>query len=88
MISNKTKKMLASYARSVLAALSALYLAGVTDPLDLAWSLGAALIPVAMRALNPNDPAFGLMPAADVVYEAAKNAVPKKAPTKKASIKK
>ena len=57
----KLKAALASYARSVLAAASALYLAGVTDPLDLAKALLAGLLPVAIRALNKKDPAFGIV---------------------------
>lgn len=84
------KNMLASYGRSVLAAASALYLAGVTDPADLAYSLAAAVIPVALRAADPNDPAFGRLPAAKAVEEAVKAAKPLKAPaaTKKPSVAK
>jgi hypothetical protein len=82
------KAMLASYARSVLAAASALYLAGVTDPADLAYSLLAAFIPVVLRAVNPNDAAFGILPSAKEVEKAAKSATPKKAPVKKAATKK
>jgi hypothetical protein len=77
------KKVLASYGRSVLAAASALYLAGVTDPADLAWSLAAAILPVALRAANPNDTAFGMLPSAEDIDKAAKSAKPKKAPAKK-----
>jgi hypothetical protein len=81
------KNMLASYGRSVLAAASALYLAGVTDPADLAYSLLAAFIPVILRAVNPNDPAFGLLPSPEAVSKAAKAAKPVKRPaaTKKAT---
>ena len=75
------KALLASYGRSVLGAASALYLAGVTDPKDLVWSLLAAAIPVALRAANPNDAAFGVMPSAESVDEALKAAKAKKAPT-------
>jgi hypothetical protein len=82
------KALLASYGRSVLGAASALYLAGVTDPLDLAWSLAAAVIPVALRAVNPNDAAFGIVPSAKEVDKALKKATPKKAPVKKAATKK
>lgn len=57
----KLKAAIASYARSVLAAASALYLAGVTDPVDLANALVAGLLPVALRALNKKDPAFGIV---------------------------
>jgi hypothetical protein len=82
------KNMLASYARSVLGAATALYLAGVTDPADLAYSLLAALLPVALRAVNPNDPAFGIMPSEKAVEEAAKAAKALKAPAKKPAAKK
>jgi hypothetical protein len=84
---SQLKPALASYARSILAAASALYLAGVTDPLDLVWSLVAALIPVVLRAVNPNDPAFGILPSVEAVDKAAKSATAKKAPVKK-SVKK
>ena len=77
------KALFASYGRSVLGAASALYLAGVTDPADLIWSLVAAVIPVGLRAVNPNDPAFGIVPSAKEVDKALKKATPKKAPTKK-----
>ena len=60
-MNEKLKAALASYARSVLAAASALYLAGVTDPVDLGKALLAGLLPVALRALNKKDPAFGLV---------------------------
>ena len=83
LFTSQVKAALASYARSILAGASALYLAGVTDPLDLAWSLVAALIPVVLRALNPNDPAFGILPSTEEVDKAAKSAKPKKAPVKK-----
>ena len=90
MNTEQLKNMLASYGRSVLGAATALYLAGVTDPADLAYSLVAALLPVALRAVNPNDPAFGLLPSAEEVDKAAKAAKAKKAPAtaKKAATKK
>lgn len=80
---NTVKALIASYARSVLSAASALYLAGVTDPLDLAWSLVAALAPVAIRYINPNDAAFGRTPKVEEVKEALTKATPKKAPVAK-----
>lgn len=83
-LSNKNKAMLASYGRSVLGAVIALYMSGVTDPKDLWAALVAALAPVALRALNPNDKAFGVMPAAKVVEEALKAV---KAPVKKVAKK-
>ena len=81
------KALIASYLRSVLSAASALYLAGVTDPLDLAWSLVAAVLPVAIRYINPNDPAFGRTPKAEEIQEALAKATPKKAPVAKATAK-
>ena len=55
----KLKAALASYARSVLSAAVALYLAGVTDPVQLLSALAAGLLPVAIRYVNPKDAAFG-----------------------------
>lgn len=55
----KLKAALASYARSVLSAAVALYLSGVTDPVKLLTALAAGLLPVAIRYINPKDPAFG-----------------------------
>jgi hypothetical protein len=81
----KMKAMLASYGRSVLGAGLALYMAGVTDPKDLWAALVAALAPVILRAVNPNDKAFGRVPSAAVVAEALKDV---KAPIKKAAPKK
>ena len=43
---------------------TALYLAGITDPADLAYALVAAFLPVLLRALNKSDPAFGLIASA------------------------
>ena len=86
LLNAKNKAMLASYGRSVLGAVIALYMAGVTDPKDLWAALVAALAPVALRALNPNDKAFGILPAASAIEEALKGI--KAAPKKKASVKK
>ena len=84
----KLKALVASYLRSVLGAASALYLAGVTDPLDLAWSLVAAVLPVALRFINPKDTAFGVVPKEADIKEALAKATPKKAPVKKTTTKK
>jgi hypothetical protein len=84
----KTKAMLASYGRSVLGAGLALYMSGVTDLKTLAYSLVAAIAPVALRALNPNDKAFGRMPALVTLQEALANVSVKAAPKKKAPAKK
>jgi hypothetical protein len=57
-LSEANKKMIASYARSVLGAAVATYSA--TSDWKMALNaLWAALIPVAMRFLNPGDNAFG-----------------------------
>jgi uncharacterized membrane protein YgaE (UPF0421/DUF939 family) len=53
------KPMLASYARSFIAASLAVYMAGVTDPKALASAGLAAVLPVLMRWLNPNDKVYG-----------------------------
>ena len=74
MTEKELKAMLASYGRSVIGAVAALYAAGVTDPKDLWAALLGAIVPVASRALNPNDPAFGRLPAAKAVDTALKAA--------------
>jgi len=56
---DKSKAVIASWARSFMAAALALYLAGVTDPKTLAMGGVAAVAPVILRWLNPNDKAFG-----------------------------
>lgn len=81
-LNKKHKAMLASYGRSVVGAASTLYIAGVTDPKDLWAALVGALIPVAARAVNPNDAAFGRMPKVSEVEEALKAVKPKKAKKK------
>lgn len=72
-LNKKQKAMLASYARSIVGAVATLYVAGVTDPKDLWAALIGALLPVAARAVNPNDAAFGRMPKASDVEEALKS---------------
>jgi hypothetical protein len=42
-----------------MAAALALYMAGETDPKTLAMAGAAAVAPVILRWLNPNDAAFG-----------------------------
>ena len=88
MNTEQLKAILASYGRSALAAGVAMYASGVTDPETLAYSLLGALVPVALRAINPNDSAFGRLPDTSVVDKALKSAkVVKKAPAKKAAKK-
>jgi len=55
------KPMLASWARSFLAAGVAVYMAGVTDPKAIFSAGAAAVLPVILRYLNPKDTAFGVM---------------------------
>ena len=55
----QTKAMLASYARSVIAAVAAVASTGNTDPQDLGKAAVAALLPVIMRWANPKDAAYG-----------------------------
>lgn len=94
MNSTQFKAMAASYGRSILAAATTLYMAGVTDPKDLAYSLVGALVPVILRYANPNDKAFGRLPevsefeAALATVKPIKKAAVKKAPAKKAPAKK
>lgn len=61
--------LLASYGRSVLAGALALYGSGVTDPGQLVWALVAAIAPVVIRYINPNDVAFGRVPTATEVND-------------------
>ena len=54
------KPLLASWARSFLAAAIAVYMAGVTDTKAILTAGAAAVLPVVLRWLNPKDAAFGL----------------------------
>lgn len=87
-MNEQLKALLASYGRSVLGAALALYLAG--SPLeDIAYSLLAALVPVALRYLNPKDAAFGKkLPPAEEIDAALADVKVVKAPAKKAPAKK
>lgn len=57
---DQMKSLLASWGRSFLAAVLALYMAGITDPKTLAMAGVAAVAPVILRWLNPNDASFGI----------------------------
>ena len=88
-MSNQVKAMLASWARSFIAAALALYTAGETDPSVLLNAGIAAVVPVIIRYFNKKDPAFGLV--AKKVLETAQAEVAKKtakAPAKKTAAKK
>lgn len=84
----KTKALLASYGRSVLAGVVALYMAGVTDPMDLWTALVAAAAPVIIRAINPKDAAFGKVPKIELVEKSVEDAVAEAVAKKKAAPKK
>lgn len=56
----EAKALAASWARSFLAAGIAVYIAGVTEPKAIAGAGLAAVLPVVLRYLNPNDSTFGL----------------------------
>lgn len=58
-LSYEQKAVLASYARSVIAAVAAVVATGNYSLDDLAKAAVAALLPPVMRWLNPNDSAFG-----------------------------
>jgi len=60
-MSQQTKSMIASYARSALGAALAVYLANPNNVTvrDIAAAALAAIAPPLIRFLNPNDPAFG-----------------------------
>jgi hypothetical protein len=57
---DKAKAIAASWGRSFLAAVLTLYMAGVSDPKTLLMAGVAAIAPVVLRYLNPNDKNFGV----------------------------
>lgn len=59
LLTPQVKAMLASYGRSILGAGIAAYTASGGSPAAVANAVWAALIPVVLRYLNPNDTAFG-----------------------------
>ena len=59
LLNENNKKMLASWVRSFIGASLAVYMTGNNDPKAIATAGVAALAPVIMRWLNPNDSAFG-----------------------------
>lgn len=58
-ISEENKRMLASWARSYLAASLAVVMSGSTDIKAIFWAGVAAVAPVVLRWLNPKDAAYG-----------------------------
>jgi hypothetical protein len=81
---DKYKAMLASFGRSFLGAAIAVYATGNTDAKSILIAAAAATVPVALRAINPKDPAFGLIASlAEKELAKAVTATKKKAPAKK-----
>jgi hypothetical protein len=83
--SKSLKAMLASYGRSFLAAATAVYATGNTDVKSILIAALASTLPVALRAVNPKDPAFGVVAKVVedfLVKEAAKAPAKKAAKTK------
>lgn len=85
-MNTQLKAMAASYVRSFIAAATALYLAGETDPAVLLNAGIAAVIPVVIRFVNKKDPAYGVV--AKKVLTAAAAELEKKTVKKKAAPKK
>lgn len=56
---NQLKAIALSYGRAAVAAVAALYMAGVTDPRTLANAFVAALLGPALKALDPKSKDFG-----------------------------
>ena len=56
---DKAKALLASWARSSVAGMLAVWMTGNQNPKDLAMGLVAGLVPMLARWANPNDVAFG-----------------------------
>jgi hypothetical protein len=50
----------ASYLRTAVAAVAAMYMSGNTDPKALGSAFAAAILGPLARALNPKDGAFGI----------------------------
>jgi hypothetical protein len=58
-MNKQIKALAASYSRTVIAAVLAVYMTGNTSPTDLGKAAIAALLPPIMRWANPADKAFG-----------------------------
>jgi len=57
---NKVKAVASTYLRAAVAAVIALFLAGVTDPKDLALAALAAVAGPILKALDPKATEFGI----------------------------
>lgn len=71
------RKGIWSYARAAMAAVGALLLAGIEDPATITVSamIAGALGPL-VRALDPNDDAYGIGASVERAYKTAKNGEP------------
>ena len=78
------KSMLKSYLRGFVAAVTPLIAIGEMDWKTLLLAGAAAVIPPAIRALDKNDPAFGIIAS---VIETEIKKVAKKSPVKKVAKK-
>jgi len=58
-MNKQIKALAASYSRTVIAAVLAVYMTGNTSPTDLGKAAIAALLPPLMRWANPKDQSFG-----------------------------
>ena len=58
-MTKQLKALAASYSRTVIAAVLAVYMTGNSSPADLGKAAIAALIPPLMRWANPKDQSFG-----------------------------
>ena len=58
-MAKQLKALAASYSRTVIAAVLAVYMTGNTSPTDLGKAAIAALLPPLMRWANPKDQSFG-----------------------------
>ncbi len=84
-MNKKLQAMLESYARSFVVAAIAVYSAGETDIQAIGIAGLAAIAGPAIRAINPSDPAFGLIAdKVDVEIKALAKKSAKKAVKKKA----
>ena len=74
---NHLKRALWSYLRAALAAVGALVLAGIEDPGTITASalIAGALGPL-VRALDPNDDAYGIGASVENAFETAKDGEP------------
>ena len=86
MNTNQIKAMAASYGRSFLAAATAVYATGNHDVKSIIIAALASTLPVALRAINPKDPEFGIAAKVAAGFLAdleAKTAKPAKKAAKK-----